>query len=186
MCKLCVLCVKMIDAPVSGGVGGAESGKLTFMVGGSEDALEFLPFLFLSSLTPFLVHFITIIIRKGRGVLEDMGKYIVHCGESGAGSITKLCNNLALAIQMVTSSTSTSFFYHHIPHANIIILIIITIFRCQSQKLCQWERSWGWMWPLCPRFSSCQLNLIHPVNYISSILTLYFDNLSLSWGGVMM
>lgn len=68
----------MIDAPVSGGVTGAAAGTLTFMAGGDEAALE-----------------------KARPVLDAMGKNIVHCGGPGAGGVTKLCNNLALAISMI-------------------------------------------------------------------------------------
>lgn len=66
---------RMVDAPVSGGVGGAEGGTLTFMVGG--DHLE-----------------------AARPFLEQMGKNIVHCGGSGTGQVAKICNNLVLAISM--------------------------------------------------------------------------------------
>lgn len=68
----------MIDAPVSGGVTGAAAGTLTFMVGGDKEVLE-----------------------RARVYLSAMGKNIVHCGGPGAGGITKLCNNLALGIQMI-------------------------------------------------------------------------------------
>lgn len=71
----------MIDAPVSGGVTGAAAGTLTFMVGGQKDALE-----------------------KARPILEAMGKNIIHCGGPGAGGVTKLCNNLSLAISMIGTS----------------------------------------------------------------------------------
>jgi len=71
----------MIDAPVSGGVGGAAAGTLTFMVGGHPLTLE-----------------------RARPYLEAMGKNVVHCGDNGTGSTTKLCNNLALAIQMIGTS----------------------------------------------------------------------------------
>jgi 3-hydroxyisobutyrate dehydrogenase len=70
--------LEMIDAPVSGGVTGAAAGTLTFMVGGSDAALE-----------------------RSRPYLSAMGKNIVHCGGPGAGEITKLCNNLSLAISMI-------------------------------------------------------------------------------------
>ena len=70
--------IAMIDAPVSGGVNGADAGTLTFMVGGSANDVE-----------------------RARPLLEIMGKKIVHCGGPGTGGITKLCNNLALAIQMI-------------------------------------------------------------------------------------
>ena len=68
---------KLIDAPVSGGVGGAEAGTLTFMVGGDTSDLE-----------------------AARPVLEVMGANIVHCGDVGTGQVAKLCNNLVLGISM--------------------------------------------------------------------------------------
>jgi 3-hydroxyisobutyrate dehydrogenase len=73
--------LRMIDAPVSGGVGGATAGTLTFMVGATEDNLK--------AATP---------------VLNCMGTKIVLCGDAGSGGVTKLCNNLALAIQMIGTS----------------------------------------------------------------------------------
>ncbi|HET7880035.1 MAG TPA: 3-hydroxyisobutyrate dehydrogenase [Acetobacteraceae bacterium] len=68
----------MLDAPVSGGVGGATAATLTFMVGGSEAAFA-----------------------RGLPVLQAMGKKIVHAGGSGAGQAAKICNNMMLAINMV-------------------------------------------------------------------------------------
>ena len=68
----------MLDAPVSGGVGGAEAGTLTFMVGGSEDAFA-----------------------QAREVLQIMGKTVVHCGGSGNGQAAKICNNMILGISMI-------------------------------------------------------------------------------------
>lgn len=67
-----------LDAPVSGGVVGAAAGTLTFMVGG--DADEF---------------------QRAEPLLQVMGKRVVHCGASGAGQATKICNNMILAISMV-------------------------------------------------------------------------------------
>jgi len=67
-----------LDAPVSGGVGGAKAGTLTFMVGGSRHAFE-----------------------RGKPVLERMGKRIVHCGEAGNGQAAKICNNMILAASMI-------------------------------------------------------------------------------------
>jgi 3-hydroxyisobutyrate dehydrogenase len=67
-----------LDAPVSGGVGGAEAGTLTFMCGGSVAAFD-----------------------KARPVLEAMGKRIVHCGDAGAGQAAKICNNMILGISMI-------------------------------------------------------------------------------------
>ena len=69
---------EMLDAPVSGGVGGATAGTLTFMVGGSETAFA-----------------------RGLPVLQAMGKNIVHAGGPGAGQAAKICNNMMLAINMV-------------------------------------------------------------------------------------
>ncbi|MCG8562357.1 MAG: 3-hydroxyisobutyrate dehydrogenase [Hyphomicrobiales bacterium] len=68
----------MIDAPVSGGVGGAEAATLTFMVGGSDAAFE-----------------------RAKPVLDAMGKNIFHAGGSGNGQAAKICNNMILAISMV-------------------------------------------------------------------------------------
>ena len=67
-----------IDAPVSGGVGGATDGTLTFMVGGSGAAVE-----------------------RARPLLDVMGRKIVHCGPAGAGQAAKLCNNMLLGISML-------------------------------------------------------------------------------------
>ncbi|MEX3968480.1 3-hydroxyisobutyrate dehydrogenase [Paraburkholderia sp. EG286B] len=66
-----------VDAPVSGGTGGAAAGTLTFMVGGSAAHYE--------SVKP---------------VLSGMGKNIVHCGETGTGQVAKICNNLVLGVTM--------------------------------------------------------------------------------------
>mmetsp|Transcript_28276 Transcript_28276/g.34940 ORF Transcript_28276/g.34940 Transcript_28276/m.34940 type:complete len:319 (+) Transcript_28276:169-1125(+) len=70
--------VKFVDAPVSGGVNGAAAGTLTFMVGGSKEAYD--------TSIPYL---------------EIMGEHIVHCGSVSMGQVAKLCNNLALAIEMI-------------------------------------------------------------------------------------
>nr|WP_250809984.1 3-hydroxyisobutyrate dehydrogenase [Neorhizobium tomejilense] len=67
-----------LDAPVSGGTGGAAAGTLTFMVGGSEKAFAL-----------------------GKPILEAMGKKIVHCGDAGAGQAAKICNNMILGISMI-------------------------------------------------------------------------------------
>lgn len=66
------------DAPVSGGVVGAQAGTLTFMVGADEALFETL-----------------------KPVLAGMGKNMVRCGETGTGQIAKICNNLLLAISMI-------------------------------------------------------------------------------------
>jgi len=67
-----------LDAPVSGGVGGAEAGTLAFMCGGSDKAFE-----------------------RAMPILEKMGKRIVHAGGPGAGQAAKICNNMLLAISMI-------------------------------------------------------------------------------------
>ncbi|WP_454917839.1 3-hydroxyisobutyrate dehydrogenase [Xanthobacter sediminis] len=67
-----------VDAPVSGGVGGAEAATLTFMVGGTDGAFA-----------------------QARPYLELMGKKIVHCGGAGAGQAAKICNNMILGISMI-------------------------------------------------------------------------------------
>jgi len=68
----------MLDAPVSGGVGGATAATLTFMVGGSERAYE-----------------------RALSILQQMGKTIVHAGGSGNGQAAKICNNMILGISMI-------------------------------------------------------------------------------------
>ena len=67
-----------LDAPVSGGTGGAAAATLTFMVGGAEAAFA-----------------------AGEAVLKLMGKRIVHCGGPGAGQAAKICNNMILGISMI-------------------------------------------------------------------------------------
>jgi 3-hydroxyisobutyrate dehydrogenase len=71
----------MIDAPVSGGVGGAQGATLTFMVGGPDAAFE-----------------------RAKPILEKMGKTIVHAGGAGAGQAAKICNNMILGISMIAVS----------------------------------------------------------------------------------
>ncbi len=68
---------EMIDAPVSGGTGGAEAGTLTFMIGGTDPA-----------------------VAKARPLLDVMGKTIVHCGGVGNGQVAKICNNMILGVSM--------------------------------------------------------------------------------------
>lgn len=67
-----------IDAPVSGGTGGAAAGTLTFMAGGSDNAFA-----------------------KAEPLLQPMAGKIVHCGGDGAGQAAKICNNLILGISMI-------------------------------------------------------------------------------------
>tara|TARA_B100000700_G_scaffold3663_1_gene4259 strand:+ start:791 stop:1705 length:915 start_codon:yes stop_codon:yes gene_type:complete len=75
--------IKMIDAPVSGGVMGAQNATLNIMVGGSKEAFELaLP------------------------LLKIMGKNIFHAGDLGSGNGAKICNNMSLGITMIAASES--------------------------------------------------------------------------------
>jgi 3-hydroxyisobutyrate dehydrogenase len=67
-----------LDAPVSGGVGGAKAATLTFMCGGAADSFA-----------------------RAEPILSKMGKRVVHCGEAGAGQAAKICNNMILGISMI-------------------------------------------------------------------------------------
>jgi 3-hydroxyisobutyrate dehydrogenase len=73
--------VGSVDAPVSGGTGGARGATLTFMCGGDDKSFA-----------------------SAKPVLEDMGKKIVHCGGAGAGQAAKICNNMILGISMIAVS----------------------------------------------------------------------------------
>ncbi len=69
-----------VDAPVSGGVGGAAGGSLTFMAGGSAEAFA-----------------------KAEPLFDVMGQKAVHCGEAGAGQSAKICNNMILGVTMIAT-----------------------------------------------------------------------------------
>jgi 3-hydroxyisobutyrate dehydrogenase len=71
----------MVDAPVSGGVGGAEAATLTFMVGGADEAFA-----------------------RAEPLLAPMGKAIIHAGGSGNGQAAKICNNMILGVSMIAVS----------------------------------------------------------------------------------
>src|SRR5690554_5783285 len=73
--------IPFLDAPVSGGVGGAKAGTLSFICGGDEDTFN-----------------------KAKPILESMGKNIFHAGDHGAGQVAKICNNMLLAILMAGTS----------------------------------------------------------------------------------
>jgi 3-hydroxyisobutyrate dehydrogenase len=73
--------IATLDAPVSGGVGGAKAATLTFMVGGAAHAFA-----------------------RGKPILERMGKRVVHCGEAGNGQVAKICNNMILGVSMIAVS----------------------------------------------------------------------------------
>ncbi|MEL6888546.1 MAG: 3-hydroxyisobutyrate dehydrogenase [Pseudomonadota bacterium] len=69
-----------VDAPVSGGIGGAAAGTLTFMAGGSADAFA-----------------------KAEPLFDIMGQKAVHCGAAGAGQAAKICNNMILGVTMIAT-----------------------------------------------------------------------------------
>jgi 3-hydroxyisobutyrate dehydrogenase len=69
-----------VDAPVSGGVGGAKGATLTFMCGGADEAYA-----------------------AAKPILEAMGRKIVHCGAAGAGQAAKICNNMILGVTMIAT-----------------------------------------------------------------------------------
>ena len=69
-----------VDAPVSGGIGGASDGTLTFMAGGSEQAFA-----------------------KAKPLFDIMGQKAVHCGDAGAGQAAKICNNMILGVTMIAT-----------------------------------------------------------------------------------
>ncbi|WP_370282374.1 3-hydroxyisobutyrate dehydrogenase [Pseudooceanicola sp.] len=69
-----------LDAPVSGGIGGAQGGTLTFMVGGSDAAFA-----------------------KAKPLFDIMGQKAVHCGPSGNGQAAKICNNMILGATMIVT-----------------------------------------------------------------------------------
>lgn len=75
--------LKMLDAPVSGGIAAAAGGTLTFMVGGDAEAFD-----------------------QAQGVLGAMGKKIVHAGGNGAGQAAKICNNMLLGATMIATCES--------------------------------------------------------------------------------
>ncbi len=72
--------VSALDAPVSGGVGGAQAGTLTFMVGGDEAGFN-----------------------TARELFDIMGQKAVHCGPSGNGQAAKICNNMILGATMIVT-----------------------------------------------------------------------------------
>lgn len=75
----------MLDAPVSGGTGGAQAGTLTFMVGGEAQEFAF-----------------------ARPVLENMGRNVIHCGAAGNGQAAKMANNMLLGISMIGAAEAMS------------------------------------------------------------------------------
>src|SRR3546814_1993383 len=97
----------MIDAPVSGGTGGAVAGTLTFIVGGLAADLE-----------------------AARPYLEKMGKNIFHAGEAGAGQVAKICNNMLLGILMAGTSRSEE----HTSELQSLMRISYAVFCLKKQQ----------------------------------------------------
>ncbi|XP_004486468.1 probable 3-hydroxyisobutyrate dehydrogenase, mitochondrial isoform X1 [Cicer arietinum] len=97
----------MLDAPVSGSIIAAEAGTLTFMVGGSEEALLSAKPLFLS-----------------------MGKSTIYCGGAGSGSAAKICNNLALAVSMLGVSEALALGQS----LGVAASTLTKIFNCSSAR----------------------------------------------------
>jgi len=75
--------LESLDAPVSGGIGGAQGGTLTFMAGGSKKGFD--------TMAP---------------LLDVMGQKTVHCGDAGAGQAAKICNNMILGATMIATCES--------------------------------------------------------------------------------
>jgi 3-hydroxyisobutyrate dehydrogenase len=73
--------LRSVDAPVSGGTGGAKGATLTFMCGGADEAFA-----------------------AAKPILEAMGRKIVHCGGDGAGQAAKICNNMILGVTMIATA----------------------------------------------------------------------------------
>lgn len=79
----------MLDAPVSGGVGGAAAATLTIMVGGTEQAFS-----------------------QAKAILSNLGKNIIHTGKAGSGQAAKICNNMILGISMIAVSEAFTLAEH--------------------------------------------------------------------------
>lgn len=103
----------MLDAPVSGGTGGATAGTLTFMVGGTPSDFE-----------------------HARTVLEAMGKNIVHCGAVGNGQVAKIANNMLLGISMAGVSEAMALGVALGMDASVLARVINTSSgRCWSSEV---------------------------------------------------
>ncbi len=108
---------RFLDCPMSGGVGGATAGTLTFMVGGSEPAFA-----------------------AARGLLSAMGKNIFHAGPAGSGAAAKICNNLMLAIQMISVAEGFNLAEKlGLPAENLYAISSTATARCWSlNDYCPW------------------------------------------------
>lgn len=98
---------KILDAPVSGGVPAAEAGKLTFMVGGLEEAY-----------------------LAAKPLLQAMGEKTIYCGGAGNGSAAKICNNMAMAISMLGVSEAFALGQN----LGIKATTLTDIFNCSSAR----------------------------------------------------
>lgn len=106
--------LRMIDAPVSGGTAGAQAGTLTFIVGGSAEALE-----------------------AARPVLAAMGKNIFHMGEVGAGQVAKLCNNMALGVIMAATGEAIALGAAHGLDAGVLSqMMAVSTSRSWATEVC--------------------------------------------------
>ena len=104
----------MIDAPVSGGTAGAAAGTLTFIVGGEATALE-----------------------RARPILANMGKNIFHVGDSGAGQVAKLCNNMALGVIMAVTGEALALGVSHGLDAKILSqMMAVSTARSWATEVC--------------------------------------------------
>lgn len=100
----------MVDAPVSGGVTGAEQATLTFMVGGKEENFA-----------------------QIKPILADMGKNIFHAGGSGTGQAAKICNNMMLAIQMIGTAEGFKLADHFgLSHEKLYEITSVSSAQCWS------------------------------------------------------
>lgn len=106
--------IAMLDAPVSGGTAGAAAGTLTFIVGGETATLE-----------------------RARPVLGAMGKNIFHLGDSGAGQVAKLCNNMALgAIMAVTAEALALGVAHGLDPQALSRMMAVSTGRSWATEVC--------------------------------------------------
>ena len=106
--------LQMIDAPVSGGTAGAQAGTLTFIVGGSSQALE-----------------------RARPYLQQMGKNIFHVGDNGAGQVAKLCNNMALGVIMAATGEAISLGVAHGLDAGVLSqMMAVSTGRSWATEVC--------------------------------------------------
>lgn len=94
--------IAFVDAPVSGGVAGAQAGTLTFIVGGEKQNVD-----------------------AANPVLSHMGSQVFHAGPSGAGQIAKICNNMLLAIQMAGTAEALQLGIQHGLDAEVLSNIML-------------------------------------------------------------